>query len=1324
MRRAVRIALRVLAVLAALLALTVIVVVIALHTAWGRERVRQKIEAELDAKVRGDVAIGSLEGSVLGEVVLHDVVVRDAAGAPVITIDRLAMDLRLLPLIDDELDFRRLHADGVVVRARREADGALDLSRLVVDTGEPMRWAVTIQDLAITHAAIDVDDRGEPVHVDDVMARGTLVVRRELVRLTAQVDGWWRERAMAIGAGGRLDVDAGVVTVRDAIGVLGEMSAASPWLQIDGDRLAGHVVAHAPRAALSVTLDDTVAAFAGSFDGAPITGAVNADLATRRGHATVYASGLVVGDYVDGQLPRGVDGPLALAVDGDFDVAAGRASGRVEARTDAGAVVIAEGTADLDGNVRATVDARALQVDELHARTVHADVALAGLRDRPRGDVRIDATGVRHAGRAIGPVTAEAHTRDDGAFDVSTRIGRARGAWRLDADAVVSISEGAEDVTIALGRHGGAADGVPWSGRGGTIAVRDDRVTVKQLRASLAGGRVRVDGTYVRAGAGAIEVAIDARDVSLRGREPLDFAVDLEAKPGDVRLVATLHGDAVGSAAVSLDVAAPRRLLDPRAWQRLDRRAVRRGKVTLDRLDLAALAAIAGTDAPVTGRLDGEVTLTRDATFGSLRGRDLVVEGLPGPADADLALGRTAPGIVDATLDLDVRDVGEARVAATIEIPTRPFDVAAWQRLDADAVHRLTARVDDLAIDRDGWQARASVYVDVGRGLSDATITADVLGVRGGPLLRRVDLRVDARADRSGVEADVQVGVGGAWLADVHGALAISPAALWRGGANALRTAPLDGTITVSATPVRRLLRMIGRDQDIDGTVRADATLRGSMAAPVVEAAIALADIAEGEARLRSLDVEVRYAAGEVHLEARGHQDSGGRLRVRADAPLDDLASVDARILADEFELAPLAALGPTQTLGVEGRLDADLSFRGARPSGRLRIRAARVPLDGNFGTLRRGDITVAISGQHYTAEVSGRVGEGTLDAHIAGDLQGVIPYKSTVALDVRGVTMLAPRRPKVDAHVDAKVTRLHGTGQWKVTADVRDAKVVLSSAKGPRLHEVGAPDDLVIVENGVPPPAAAAAEVSHRAFGVRPSTPTLIVEVRLRRTTVRADELRGQVRGKLTLSVGDEAVALDGAIEAIQGDVVLFDRRYRIDRGEIRFDGSDDPRVDVVLVHAFPQLALHVNLRGRLSKPKLDLSSDPASYTQGQLLGFLFGASPGGDPGNETRDAATMVASSLVSAKVGRFVHEYLPVRLDTIRFDAPTASEGASLTVGKWIARKLYVAYRRRLQTLVEQNAGQAEVEYWLSPRIVVEGVAGDRGYHDLDLTWVNRW
>jgi hypothetical protein len=75
-------------------------------------------------------------------------------------------------------------------------------------------------------------------------------------------------------------------------------------------------------------------------------------------------------------------------------------------------------------------------------------------------------------------------------------------------------------------------------------------------------------------------------------------------------------------------------------------------------------------------------------------------------------------------------------------------------------------------------------------------------------------------------------------------------------------------------------------------------------------------------------------------------------------------------------------------------------------------------------------------------------------------------------------------------------------------------------------------------------------------------------------------------------------------------------------------------------------------------------------------------------------------------------------------LRFEAATASSSAAFTVGKWLSRRLFVAYRRRLDARTDQNAGEGEVEYWLRPDILVEATVGDRGHHDADLLWLKRW
>jgi hypothetical protein len=75
-------------------------------------------------------------------------------------------------------------------------------------------------------------------------------------------------------------------------------------------------------------------------------------------------------------------------------------------------------------------------------------------------------------------------------------------------------------------------------------------------------------------------------------------------------------------------------------------------------------------------------------------------------------------------------------------------------------------------------------------------------------------------------------------------------------------------------------------------------------------------------------------------------------------------------------------------------------------------------------------------------------------------------------------------------------------------------------------------------------------------------------------------------------------------------------------------------------------------------------------------------------------------------------------------LKYEAATAANSAAVTVGTWLTHELFVAFRQRFTARVDENASEGEVEYWLKPRLSVQGVAGDRGYNALDLLWRRRW
>jgi hypothetical protein len=75
-------------------------------------------------------------------------------------------------------------------------------------------------------------------------------------------------------------------------------------------------------------------------------------------------------------------------------------------------------------------------------------------------------------------------------------------------------------------------------------------------------------------------------------------------------------------------------------------------------------------------------------------------------------------------------------------------------------------------------------------------------------------------------------------------------------------------------------------------------------------------------------------------------------------------------------------------------------------------------------------------------------------------------------------------------------------------------------------------------------------------------------------------------------------------------------------------------------------------------------------------------------------------------------------------LRYESSTATSSAAVTVGTWLTHELFLAYRQHLEARTDENAGQAEIEYWLRRRLVLEGTIGDRGYDGLDLLWRRRW
>ena len=474
---------------------------------------------------------------------------------------------------------------------------------------------------------------------------------------------------------------------------------------------------------------------------------------------------------------------------------------------------------------------------------------------------------------------------------------------------------------------------------------------------------------------------------------------------------------------------------------------------------------------------------------------------------------------------------------------------------------------------------------------------------------------------------------------------------------------------------------------------------------------------------LRHAHVDARYANGEVTIAARGRQDVGGSFAITTRTDLANIDATTATISAKKLELGPLARLVVPGMIGVRGTLDADLRIRGLDPTtavveGRASVREAGLPLTDELGALHDATIEVEVRGQRARVSLEGGIEfrDGiTVRGH--ANLVGLLPETGELDMTVQDLSLITTVAPKIGGTVHADIARTD-VG-WKIDAKVASGRVVIPSKPGRELHQTGIPDNMVMVDGVIPPVRDPRTSAARRAGAI------IEVALEIRPIQVESDEFRGRVSGALEATLGGDRVVVTGRVAASRGDVMLFERRYRIDRASVRFDGGIDPILDILLVHEFPQqLTLRVAISGRLSDPQLALSADRGGYSEAQLLGFVLGGRPGTESGPLADDGAKQAATAAITQVLGKYLGQLVPVRIDILRYEAATSAHSGALTIGRRLSDRLFVSWRSRVAARADENTGEALLEYWLWREFLLDGVVGNRGVHGLDLLWRHRW
>ena len=1065
---------------------------------------------------------------------------------------------------------------------------------------------------------------------------------------------------------------------RTARGVIG--GVATELGPLTGDVVRGHgtaVVAFTGDALRSRATATVIAR--GAIEGAPAVHAilgVEAELGGDVERAVVVA--VAAGD---GELRVGALGTIRR-LEGALHVEPAHVGASVrDPRAASGGLVPVTGAIDAAVTVTGPLAALVATGAVNATRLAYDDLRVGGARGRfvvrlgpaPGGTAHVDLVRVARAGVPLGAASVDATTRADGRIAIRARARPAAAPIVVEASALVTLGD---VIDVALGRHRVQTSAGVWAGTGGRVRIDDRRIAVRGFRSASGEARVGAEVTITTAsGAVAAELALEhlpaamldpayggtldgALSIARRGTRwagsarvtatqlalgpeapTIDGEARLTVEGRRVTVTGTARNAAFGGARVVVEVDGPQDLTDPDAWMRVPRGDLQAVIVGLERVDLAAL-----TDGRTAGTIDGTVELRDGIPSGTI-----TLAGMPTPAGlagGELTLALTEIGFVDldATASIDI--FGRIDAAARLKIPDRPFDPRAWQRLGPNVVDRVTATARDLAIDArvlallglsSPLRGRASVEVAIEAGGSAAALRLDVKEVRGPPLVRPIDLQITARADATGTAGAVRISTGATTLVELADARSPATIGQWTAAPARALAAALAGTLVIPRAQARDLLALVGRTEVLRGSLEGRIELGGTLGRPQATATLDLRDIQvrprlamSPPPTLTALHVEAGWDGTRARLALTGAESNRGTLAIELAARPDRLETLTGTVAIKRFDLAPIVVFLPGALVGTSGRLDAELAITGVdllagSVTGRLALTDGRMPLAPTIGTLRRANAVVEIDRRGVTATLDGRIGAGTVKLAAATGLDGAT---TTIRGSVSRVSPITASQPVLDGEVRGTLRR---DGRIiRGTLTIANAAVLVPERSGNELLDAALPEDVIFVDGAFPVPRVV-------SWDRAPRRPWLIVDVELQPTRIVVPEFAvlASAVGKVTVSVGD-TVGLDGEISVERGNADVLGHRYRVELARVTFDGTIDPRFEVQLAHDFPDVTTFVRLSGRLSaldEVERELTSDPAIYSENQLLGFLLGGEPGGDPTKQTTEAAAGFGAAIASS-------------------------------------------------------------------------------------------
>jgi autotransporter translocation and assembly factor TamB len=1031
--------------------------------------------------------------------------------------------------------------------------------------------------------------------------------------------------------------------------------------------------------------------------------------------------------------------------------------------------------AHLPGAPEGTVVVRAADLVKGRQSQGSAHVS-ARLRDRGRRATAEFSAGGRDGFAARGTAHVENYLAGAPRIELPILEIDTRGlTWK--GSAKLAIGRGARTLggEVDLASSAGTVAARASLTRGATLrgpVELDADVDLAQLAAAFGSGdQKKVVGTAVvkaratlPAGPGTIEADVDV--ASLYGVEKA--SASLRASLARRRLDATIEAEVDGIGAVEASVRAdtPRDLTDARAWRRMKAGAIESVTADTGKIDLVALAELLGEDRLKAGTAVVHLEAGRGLTTGKLTVELTGADIEPRP-DLRLRFGATASAELAAdeirlALRADAQRRGSVELDARLDRLARPFDPAAWRAVGTRAIRDIELRAS--RIDLSQFEAVADQKAKRG---AKATIAAKKeamrkpridlaghvdlelsVGPRAEMIAVRVGLhRIRARrfaiplsgelrlvSTRGETGADLRLETGGAAIVTGRITTPIGtdtllvmrdPAVLRQ----RLESTPLRADFDIPQQSIARLASLAGKWQ-VSGTIAGFVQVRGTAVAPTVRAQIRAPGLTAEGVRFDSLQIDGRYSPKGLFVGARADQSDGGRLRAELRTGNEVKGGKDKLLVVVGIQKLRLSFLAPLWRkpggglTHLDGRLSAGITAGGTvdRPdvNGWIRLREGEARVPNALRPLHDLAVTIKINKSVANLALFARSRPGTVKVTGSYDMRQPAASSFALAMRARDLPILAGTQLlSLDGNIRAKGRLKNRLWEINTTID-RGVVVRLPDGRSEALHETSPLEDVEFID----PAGLAASEGRRKA---KETTDAIGFRIKVKtddRIIVRGDIIRTDLRVDVQVTSIKGKTAIHGQVDAVRGWVEIIGRRYDIQRARVIFAGEmpTDPRLDVRVAHRFPQTTLYIDVVGHLSQPTVTFGSDSGQYDQAQLLAMVLGGEPGEGQGGDTSHKAAGAAAALMAGQMTSAIRKSgLPIDALKVGTEAGDDQPVTYVTVGKWVSDRLFIAYRRRFDAEVTENANEGVFQHYFAKDWMWEGTAGDRGSASLDLLWV---